>query len=133
MQKCHNNYVLKSLIFSIDEKYMCSQHKIFHVICPNATKPKDAWWNNHDLSLAQTLQVIHLRLTCDWMFELLGIDCNKSFNMLNTCDPLISQQILTRSSKRFSLSFLKCHKLSNDSSYNMIQPLILVGIPSNSS
>ena len=35
------------------------------------------------LSPAQTLQVIDLRLTCNWTFELLAIACNKSFNMLN--------------------------------------------------
>ena len=35
------------------------------------------------LSPAQTLQVIHLRLTCNWKFELLAMACNTSFNMLN--------------------------------------------------
>ena len=35
------------------------------------------------LSPAQTLQVIHLRFTCDWTFKLLATAGNRSFNMLN--------------------------------------------------
>ena len=35
------------------------------------------------LSPAHTFQVIYLLLTCDWTFELLGMACNRSFNMLN--------------------------------------------------
>ena len=34
-------------------------------------------------SPAQTLQVIYLRLTCDWTFKLLTMTCNRIFNMLN--------------------------------------------------
>ena len=35
------------------------------------------------MSLAQTLQVTYLQLICNWMFELLAMACNRSFNMLN--------------------------------------------------
>ena len=35
------------------------------------------------LSPAQTMQVIYLRLTCNWTFELLAMACNRSFSMLN--------------------------------------------------
>ena len=31
----------------------------------------------------QMLQIIYLRLTCDWTLELLSMACNRSFNMLN--------------------------------------------------
>ena len=35
------------------------------------------------ISPAQTLQVTYLQLICNWMFELLAMACNRSFNMLN--------------------------------------------------
>ena len=35
------------------------------------------------ISPAQTLQVTYLQLSCNWMFELLAMACNRSFNMLN--------------------------------------------------
>ena len=35
------------------------------------------------ISPAQTLQVTYLQLFCNWMFELLAMACNRSFNMLN--------------------------------------------------
>ena len=35
------------------------------------------------LSPAQTLQVIYLRLTYDWTFELLAMACDTSFDRLN--------------------------------------------------
>ena len=35
------------------------------------------------ISPAPTLQVTYLQLSCNWMFELLAMACNRSFNMLN--------------------------------------------------
>ena len=35
------------------------------------------------LSAAHMLQVIYLQLTCDWMFKLLAMASQKSFNILN--------------------------------------------------
>ena len=35
------------------------------------------------ISPAQTLQVTYLQLSCNWMFALLAMACNRSFNMLN--------------------------------------------------
>ena len=40
------------------------------------------------ISPAQTLQVTYLQLSCNWMFELLAMACNRSFNMLNILDAI---------------------------------------------
>ena len=42
------------------------------------------------LSSVQRKQVIYLRFTCDWMFELLAMACNKSFNMWNILLAILS-------------------------------------------
>ena len=74
---------------------------------------------------------IYIKPCTDVAINLLAIDCRldvpiacdclqQKFQYAEyfTCDPLITQPILIQS-KRFSLLFLRFHKLSNVSSYMM--------------
>ena len=84
-------------------------------------------------SPAQTLQVIYMRLTYDWTFELVVMACNtiKSQHAEFYLRSFHYSANFHRIFKWFSLLFSKPPHLSNDSSYNMM--LFLVAIASSSS
>ena len=66
------------------------------------------------LSPVHTLHIIHVRLTCDWVLELLAMACNRSFNMLNILlvIPLYLSQFSSNFHTVFTINFVVFYMIS---------------------